>query len=87
MSLQGSYQHFCLWMFLGTTLALGQGQGKEAMPPLPARGTLLQASDLPSQAFSCSKCQPESCSSNRQAGRAEKRTLPLALTLWYFSLA
>eukprot|EP00072_Mus_musculus_P073013 XP_017174776.1 PREDICTED: collagen alpha-1(XX) chain isoform X1 [Mus musculus] len=26
MSLQGSYQHFCLWMFLGTTLALGQGQ-------------------------------------------------------------
>lgn len=26
MSLQGSYLHFCLWMFLGTTLALRQGQ-------------------------------------------------------------
>uniref|UniRef100_A0A8C6H7C7 Collagen alpha-1(XX) chain n=1 Tax=Mus spicilegus TaxID=10103 RepID=A0A8C6H7C7_MUSSI len=26
MSLQGSYLRFCLWMFLGTTLALGQGQ-------------------------------------------------------------
>lgn len=36
MSLQGSYLCFYLWMFLGTTLALGQGQGKEAMPPLPA---------------------------------------------------
>lgn len=41
MSLRGSYLHFCLWMLLGATLALGQGQGKETMPPLPAGGTLL----------------------------------------------
>lgn len=29
MSLRGSHLHSCLWMLLGATLALGQGQGKD----------------------------------------------------------
>lgn len=47
MSLRGSHLHSCLWMLLGATFALGQGPGKETMPPLPAGGTLLQTFDLP----------------------------------------
>lgn len=32
MSLRGSHLHSCLWMLLGATLALGQGQGKGQCP-------------------------------------------------------
>ncbi|XP_059118101.1 collagen alpha-1(XX) chain [Peromyscus eremicus] len=37
MSLRGSYLHFCLWMLLGATLALGQGQvsGRLRLAVLP----------------------------------------------------